>query len=396
MLRFAIRNAFRRKWIAAIAIAGTALGCSLMAVLLSISDGMDRMLNQTMDTVAGHVVIYPRDAPMAIFFGGGTPLPSSYIEDIEGIEHVEVVSPSVTAFIPSNVLYVGDPMGFTLIGIDLGKDALMDGATVHIVEGRSIESPNEVIVGRRIRDYAQRNVSPDALKIGYTFTMTKIGTVPPQTIELRIVGVFETGNLLTDSSMYGEIDTVREISGLKSNEVSSIRVRAEGTEWVERVAANIEEIFQDAPVPISVMISSDILGDINETMDTFRGFIWVIGLVAAVAGGISVFIVMFMSVVERRQEFGILKASGWSNMNIISSVVVQSITLAIIGAMVGLAIGYGAARGIDYYLAGDIAIVTAKLFLEIVAFGIIIGVLGGLYPALRASQISPIETLRTT
>ncbi len=166
---------------------------------------------------------------------------------------------------------------------------------------------------------------------------------------------------------------------------------------VEGVAAAIEEKYEEGTVPVSTMMAKDILGEINDAMDVFQSFLWVIAVVAAVAGGISIFIVMLMSVIERRQEFGILKASGWSNRNIISSVVVQSITIALLGALLGFAIGSLIANyGISSYIGVDIAIITTKLLGEIVGFGIIMGVLGGLYPALQAARVSPIETLRAT
>ena len=103
---------------------------------------------------------------------------------------------------------------------------------------------------------------------------------------------------------------------------------------------------------------------------------------------------MLLSVIERTKEFGIVKASGWSNRNIITSVVVQSITISILGAAIGLAIGYLGGQGIDAYIAMDVAAVTWRLILFIAVFGIIAGVVGGLYPALRAARVSPIESMR--
>ncbi len=129
-------------------------------------------------------------------------------------------------------------------------------------------------------------------------------------------------------------------------------------------------------------------------MGTIDSFLWIVSLVAAIAGGISIFIVMLLSVIERTKEFGIVKASGWSNRNIITSVVVQSITISILAAAIGLAIGYLGGQGIDAYISMDIAAITWRLILFISIFGIIAGVVGGLYPALRAARVSPIESMR--
>jgi putative ABC transport system permease protein len=153
-------------------------------------------------------------------------------------------------------------------------------------------------------------------------------------------------------------------------------------------------MFQDSAVPVAATVATEMVQSFQEMLGTIDSFLLIVSLVAAIAGGISIFIVMLISVIERTKEFGIIKASGWSNRNIITSVVVQSLTISILGAAIGLAVGYLGGQGIDAYIAMEIAVVTWKLILFISVFGIIAGVIGGLYPALRAARVSPIESMR--
>jgi len=391
LFRFAISNAFRRKGIAIFAILGTALGIALMTVLISITDGMDIMMQEMMTDLAGSVAVYPADAPMGFMTGGGTPFSITYVEDINDIDHVKEVHPLVLVFIRREVANFGDPMGVTLRGVDLAEDAEMDGPTVNIIEGRTITpGENEIILGKIISTFG-RTQGGEYADIGGTIVMPVSGAEP---VELRVVGIFKTDSNIYDTFIYTDMVTARSLVGISGDEINFISVEADSTDNVEAVSDAIVALFEDEAVPVQAIIATEILENITETMGTFRSFLWIISLVAAIAGGVSIFIVMLISVIERTKEFGILKASGWSNRNIISSVVVQSITIGLLGAAVGLAIGYGGGQGIDAYIKMDIAIVTWRLVAMIGVFGIIAGVVGGLYPAMRAARVSPIESLR--
>jgi len=396
MFGFSIRNAFRRKGIAFFAILGTALGIALMTVLLSISDGMEQQMSQTMSELSGGVSVYPADAPVGFMVPGGTPFSISYAEEIEAIEHVEVVVPQALALLPSDVAGGGSPFGVTVRGVDLQQDAALDGPTApaNIVEGETITGENEVVLGQALATgggMMAHGGGGEGYEIGDTIVLPMPGAEP---VELTVVGIFETGNTMYDASMYTDMATARSLMGLAGEEVNFIRVDVDDTDYVNDVASAIETMFEDRDAPVQASVATDMLESISDTMGTFRSFLWVISLVAAVAGGISIFIVMLISVVERTKEFGILKASGWSNGNIVSSVVTQSITVSLLGAAVGLGLGYLAGTGIDQYMAAGIAIITWRLVVVIAAFGILMGLVGGLYPALRAASVSPIESMR--
>ena len=398
MFRFAVSNAFRRKGIAIFAILGTALGIALMTVLLSISEGMDKQMNEMMDELAASIAVYPKADPLGFMIPSSWGMPISYADEIETIENVDRVSPQISVFVPTEDYDFGDPMGTLLRGMDLERE-LEEDDPVHpnnIIPGKgeplTTASGNEVIIGTLAALAARGG---DYTKVGGTLELPTLrgGNA---TITLTVVGIFETGNTMYDYSIYTDIDTARSLSPLSiaADEVNFIGVMATGTKYVSGVAEEIDAMFENRDVPVSTTVAKEMLESFTEMMGTMESFLWIISLVAAIAGGVSIFIVMLISVIERTKEFGILKASGWSNRNIISSVVVQSITIGLLGAAVGLAIGYGGGQGIDAYIRMDIAVVTWRGVGMIGVFGIIGGVGGGIYPALRAARVSPIESLR--
>ena len=404
MLKYSILNAFRRKVIAIIAILGTALGVSLMTVLLSISDGMDAQMSQTMNEMAGWIQVYPESAPMGNMLPSPVGFPISYVDEIKQIDNVnkDATSPMIMGFIATDIADFGDPMGIYCWGVDRESDLGMTGSKIkennpfdseNIIEGRAPElGKDEVILGSMAAMFGKAK-GGDYARVGGKIDMPVGGG---KIVTLTIVGIFETGNNLYDQSIYTDLNTARKLMPLlAADEVNYIHVEATDIEYVQDVSDQIQALFVDRKVPVTASVATDMIESFSSMMDTFRSFLWVVSLVAAIAGGFSIFIVMLISVMERTKEFGILKASGWSNFNIISSVVIQSITVGLLGAAVGLAVGYGALQAINSYINIDIGIMTWRLVFIVLSFGIIMGVIGGLYPAVRAARVSPIESLRS-
>lgn len=401
MFRFAVSNAFRRKGIAIFAILGAALGIALMTVLLSISQGMNKQMNNMMEEMAGSVAVYPAADPLGFMMPSSIGMPIEYADEIseikiEGEEAVSRVRPMVTYFVATEDYSFGDPMGVVMRGMDLEGDVQPDDPFYadNILEGgRSLTpgSVDEVIIGVLAQKAAKGG---DYAQVGGTMELpVRGGNVPSNTV--TVVGIFETGNTVYDFSLYTDLSTAHTLMPMiATDEANFISVEAADLDYVTYISDTIVEMFQDRAVPVSATVATELLQSFQEMMGTIDSFLWIVSLVAAIAGGISIFIVMLISVIERTKEFGIVKASGWSNRNIITSVVVQSITISTLGAALGLAIGYLGGLGIDAYIAMDIAAITWRLILFISVFGIIAGVVGGLYPALRAARVSPIESLR--
>lgn len=419
VIRYAMSNGFRRKGIAFAAILGAGLGTALMTVLLSLSGGMDREVTDAMNAVAGTVTVTAADAPLVGgILGGGSPLPGDAAEEVAALPHVESVQAAVVTVVPPESLATLSPIGTPLRGVDPEVDSRLGGPTAHIVEGRTFAGPDEVIVGRRLA-VPSPTADVEPVEVGDEIDVplrpeAPAGTVPPPpapaaeapepgegavavpTRTLTVVGIFETGNDLDDFNIVGDMETVRDLAGLGDDDVTSLTVQADSAENVEAVSTAIEDLFAGGGEDIMVTVAGDILGQVNDTLDIVRGFLTVVSVAAAVAGGMSIFVIMLMSVTERTREFGILKAAGWSNGNLLTAVIVESVVLALIGALIGLGTGYGAALAVDNWLSQDLTDLTPGLVGGILGFGAAMGVLGGMYPATRAARVSPIRSLRAT
>jgi putative ABC transport system permease protein len=237
-------------------------------------------------------------------------------------------------------------------------------------------SPNEIVVGDQLAPSLH-------LRVGDTLTVAHR--------RLLVAGVYHIGVAYQDGGAFIPLATAQAISG-HTDEATTIVVKlAPGTKVsaAERtIAAHFPGILaiSDADEATRAGANGDLIA--NATL--------VIAVLALLIGGIGVMNTMLMSVLERRTEFALLSAIGWDGPQIASLVLVEGIVVSLLGAAIGLVLGsIGAellvrALGAQSFVAPD---VTAWDLGRALLVGIMIGVLGGLYPAWRAAHLSPARVL---
>jgi putative ABC transport system permease protein len=397
---FSLKNAFRKKGVAFLAILGTALGCSLLVIMLATTQGMNQMLENTFKRISNKIVISGQGSFLGIsLHEGGSLISQGSVDKIAKIEHIESVSSRVTAIIPRETFKVMDPFS-ALVGVDLKEDRESDGVTNYITNGRVFSEKNEVVIGEMLVESAK--LADNEVELNEEIEMLvypereneSFSQEKPKKIKLKIVGFFETGDIVEDAFVYGSINLTRKISNIPSGQWSSVVVRTDSVDYVDSTAKEIEKELDDES--IQVVVSKNLLAEFTESLGIFNNFRFAISLVSGIAGGMSILIVMLVSVINRRREFAILKAVGWNEGNIILSILVESLVLGMIGSLSGILIGWGGTLIMAYYIEiiSEIAYINWNVFLYIMFFGVFIGVIGGVYPAWRASRVAPMEILR--
>jgi putative ABC transport system permease protein len=391
MLTYAVANAFRRRGISLLAIVGVGLGTMLMTVLTSLNAGIHARLAGSTH-LAGSIIVAAADAPMGGLLAGGSPLPYDEVRQIGQIPHVISTEPMVVAAIPTSSLPSQTSSGVALVGTDLA-DPSSPAVTPpgDLLEGRGARQVGEIVVGAQV-NAALRRQAANELHPGSVVKVYRLAT--HQEEDLTVVGVFETHDALTDGAIYGDVQSARDMIGLDSDKVTALNVQVDDPHNASSVARAISDQLQGAQPAVQTSLPGRALAELSGVMALLDQFLVASSVVAAVAGGMSVFIIMMLSVTERFREFGILKAAGWSSRNVVSAVLIESLTLSIFGADAGFAMG-AVAVGLMRRLVGtDVVVITPVLILEVAAFTLLVGVIGGIIPALRAAHGRPVDMLR--
>jgi len=118
-----------------------------------------------------------------------------------------------------------------------------------------------------------------------------------------------------------------------------------------------------------------------------------VAAISLLVGGIGIMNIMLVSVTERTKEIGLRKAVGARRLDILSQFLIEAMTISLMGGMVGILTGWGAARIVSLF-AGWQTIITPFSVTVSFVFSALVGIVFGLWPAIKASKLSPILALR--
>ena len=228
-------------------------------------------------------------------------------------------------------------------------------------------------------------------------------TVRINAIPFRIIGIFESKGLDSDGIDQDDIllipikSMLRRI--LNQNYISTIYVKADSRRNIERVAEKIKTVLRDrhkiaddAENDFTIISQIDLENLKAETSELFTRLIVGVAAISLVVGGIGILAVMLISVKERTHEIGIRRAVGATKGDIVGQFLFESILIGLFGGFFGVALGVGITFGASTWGAENLLLDANSIYIS-TSVCMMIGVIFGLFPAIKASRLDPMVAL---
>ena len=361
-----LKNPFRSRARSLLAITGIAIGIATIVTLGVITEGLKTSTEDTLKAGGADFTIVESNVSDMFF----SKIDEEYVDRVRNVSGVEDAVGILMAVQP-----LDDNPYFVLIGIDPAK---INMSQIKITEGRTLQDPDadEVIMGKVASENHGKKVG-DTIKI--------------KNREYRVVGIFESGDMQQDSGAFISLKKLQRIED-KEGKVTMIYVKMTRNSAVEDVTDRIEKRYSD----LTTIASLEDLQSVDQGLQTIDTATWAISLLAIIIGGIGVINTMIMSVFERTREIGVLKAVGWMDRRILAMILGESVVLTAIAGAAGSVLGVAAiqillALGMKGFIE---PVYSPEIFMRAFAVAFTVGILGGLYPAYRASRLAPTEALR--
>ncbi len=210
----------------------------------------------------------------------------------------------------------------------------------------------------------------------------------------EVVGIFHSFSMVENASMVVPLTELQRLTDRKGQvTMFDILLKNPGDQAATtRLIKEIEGLGKG----LSAKTTDDYVSS-NTQIRAGEAMAWITSMIALVIGTVGVLNTMFMSVVERTLEIGILRAIGWRPLRVLHMILIESLLLSLTGAVVGTAGAVLLCRFLSKLPEAN-GLITGQISISVIMEGFMIalavGFIGGGYPALRGSRLIPTEALR--
>ncbi|BDF59140.1 ABC transporter permease [Christensenellaceae bacterium] len=427
LFKLALLNLSRRKSRTFLTVLGVIVGTACIVLMLSIGYSNYKQFSDMLTDNARLTQIQVNDYSSSSTSGRGG-ITDSTVQSIAAMEHVTAASPTIpipvtirTGIYEANTQVIGiDPAVLNLEFAEGSMFQTSGSMPVLVIGGDAVQQfvdPQNPPNYADYEEYSKYEPEIDWLgtememQFGYDMGDMGDAEVPAGSMyRATVSGLTEKTQSQDSSSIYMDLSIAkrmlmdnRELAdymGVPVNSYQQVIVRVDDMDHVQSVMDEIKKLGYET------YSETEYISQMQEEQSRQQGQLFAIGLISLFVSAIGIANTMYASILERRRDIGIMKVVGMKIKKIRQLFLTESAIIGLLGGLIGLAVSYIVVLAINtgteqtsflgmYFSEGMKVEIPAWVALGAIGIAVLVGIISGIYPARKATKMSPLEAMRS-